>query len=128
MRHYDISETNHYQFLRQDGIVAGIAGGIAYSFDLPIWAVRLVMLFSFFASCGLTLIFYFVAAFSFTSKSRYQTYGDSPKFLGVCYDLAPIIGLDVGWLRFAILLLSIFTGFFPVPFLYFLTYFMMKSN
>jgi phage shock protein PspC (stress-responsive transcriptional regulator) len=116
------------KFLRQNAIVAGVAGGIAERFDLPTALVRLILFVSFFTSFGITLVLYFTAAISFTSRKRFEAYGEMPKVLGVCYSLAPTIGIDLGWMRFFLLLASVFTGFFPVPFFYFVSYFLIKKN
>ncbi len=121
-----IFETRKNKILRQNPIIAGVAGGIAEALDLPTWIIRTVIFFSIFASFGLTIILYFAAAISFSSKHRFETFGESPKVLGLCYHISTKVDLDLGWIRFAIATSSILTGFFPIPFLYLLFYFFAK--
>ncbi len=104
-------------FVRRDGVIGGVAGGLAYSLDIPVFFVRLGLILSVFL--GLPLLAYVAAVFAFPTKEYASAYPDSPKVFGVCYRLAPKVGISASWLRFFILLSIIPTGFFPVPVIYF---------
>lgn len=109
-------------------MIAGVAGGIAVALDLPPLLVRLVLFVSCFTTFGLTALLYLAAAFSFSSKQHFETFGDAPKIFGVCYNLAKKMDVDLGWTRFAVLAASIFTGLFPIPFLYVLFHLFGESK
>lgn len=115
-------------FSRRDGVFGGVAGGLAHSLDVPVFAVRLALFISFFMSFGISLICYIAAVFAFPLHVFQVKYGDSPKVLGVCYKLAPKTGLPASWLRFITLLATFFTGFFPVLALYLITHLILNET
>jgi phage shock protein PspC (stress-responsive transcriptional regulator) len=124
---YNYKSNRKNKLLRQNPVVAGVAGGIAEALDLPAWLIRLLLFISVFTTVGFTLLLYLAAAFSFSSKKHFENFGEAPKIFGGCYYASRRMGLDVGWVRFAVLTTSILTGFFPVPFLYVVFHLFSKS-
>jgi len=104
-------------FVRKNGVFGGVCGGIADKLKVNVVLVRVLMLISAVCSFGLTFILYLAAVLSFPNVITLQ-FGDRPIFLGVCHNLAKKLKLHESWVRFMVLVLWIFTAFFPVFIIY----------
>jgi len=100
-------------FIRKDGVFGGVCGGLASKLDIPVFVLRLALVVSFFCTFGITVLIYFAAVVAFPNQLTAH-FSNQPKFLGVCHRLAPKFNVHETWMRFALLIVFIFTGFVPV--------------
>jgi phage shock protein PspC (stress-responsive transcriptional regulator) len=114
-------------FIRKDGLVGGVCGGLARKLDIPAFVLRIALVVSFFCTFGITLLIYFAAVVSFPNQLT-AAFTNQPKFLGVCHRLAPKFNIHETWMRFALLVVFIFTGFVPVFAGYMLVFLIMAAT
>jgi len=114
-------------FIRKDGVLGGVCGGLASKLDIPVFILRLALVVSFFCTFGITILIYFAAVLSFPNQLT-VAFTNQPKFLGVCHRLAPKFNVHESWMRFALLVAFIFTGFLPVFAGYMLAFLIMTST
>ncbi|MGH1468987.1 MAG: PspC domain-containing protein [Bdellovibrionales bacterium] len=100
-------------FIRRDGVFGGVCGGLAFKLGVPVLILRIALWISFLCTFGLTFLIYLSAVVAFPSELTVN-FGDQPKFLGVCHNLAPKLGVHETWLRFVTLVSWILTGFVPI--------------
>lgn len=114
-------------FIRQNGVLGGVCGGLALKLDIPVFILRLALVLSFFCTFGLSLLIYLSAVMAFPSTLT-AAFGDHPKFLGVCHKLAPKLGVHETWLRFSVLVAWIFTAFIPVFGIYMIVFLVLSAS
>ncbi|SMF25288.1 PspC domain-containing protein [Pseudobacteriovorax antillogorgiicola] len=99
-------EIDRHKWVRSsDGILAGVSGGIAKSFGIDPWIVRLVWAVAFLAF-GTGLFAYVLLAVSLPREDRLAEAYEG-RLLGVCARVASRLNLEVGLARFFALLLAI---------------------
>jgi phage shock protein PspC (stress-responsive transcriptional regulator) len=114
-------------FVRENGVFGGVCGGLAKRLDVPVFILRLALVISFFCTFGITFLVYLSAVLAFPTKLT-LSFGEGPKFLGVCHRLAPRLGIHETWLRFSVLIAWIATAFVPVFALYMIAFLMMAMS
>lgn len=114
-------------FIRKNGVFGGVCGGLASKLDIPAVVLRLALFVSFFCTFGITLLIYFSAVVAFPNEFT-VAFGNQPKFLGVCHRLAPKFNVHETWMRFAVLIAWVFTGFFPVFAIYMLVFLFLTAS
>lgn len=86
-----------YRWVRaQDGIVAGVAKGMARTLGLDTTLVRLIWLIGLF--CGVGIIAYFILAICLPREDRLEE-AEQKKIAGVCLKLSRRLDMEVGLVR-----------------------------
>jgi len=107
-------------FIRQNGVIGGVCGGLSKSLGVHVAFIRLIFIVLCLATFGTSLLVYFFAMLSFPDVIN-TPYKEQPVFLGSCHKCAKSVGLHETWLRFFVLLASALTAFLPVFVIYVIT-------
>ena len=107
----------------ENGIVAGVCRGLAESFKVDIWLIRILWLIATLWF-GVGLVLYFILAISLPRADRLDHALDS-KFLGVCARMAVRFDVEVGVVRsitclfatstFGLVMIGYVIGYFVFP-------------
>ncbi|MGE0631078.1 MAG: PspC domain-containing protein [Pseudobdellovibrionaceae bacterium] len=81
-----------------DGMVGGVCKGLADSFGLPTWALRLAWLF-LILWFGTGLLLYIICALSLPREDKIPA-AMNGKILGVCAKLSKKLDVEIGVVRF----------------------------
>ena len=97
---YDPADSNYKWVRSSEGWIGGVCEGLAKSFDIPVWAMRLIWVLGTFLSIGTGILFY--ALFAFCLPDQHSIYeAERKKVLGVCLRLSRALNLEVGIVRIA---------------------------
>ncbi|MCB0406976.1 MAG: PspC domain-containing protein [Bdellovibrionales bacterium] len=108
-----------------DGVLAGVCKGLSEALELEVGLIRMgFILFTIFGGSGLLL--YFGLALSLPRKDRLSLAYDS-KVLGVCAKLARRLEIEVGLVRF-LMLMSAVISFGLTILIYFVLYFILPNE
>ena len=80
------------------GPIAGVCEGLAQSFDMEPWLIRLLLILAVLAA-GTGLFLYVIAWATFPREDELYDYHQK-KLLGVCYRLSAMSGIELGIVRF----------------------------
>lgn len=108
-----------------EGLLTGVCQGLAESFGVEAWLIRLGWIASvlFF---GVGILFYILAALSLPRKDELSRAHES-RFLGVCSRISRRTDIDVGLVRFICAVLAV-SSFGATMVGYFVLYFLLPDN
>lgn len=89
----------------KDGIFFGVCKGLANSFGVHPWLLRLSLLIAIFVF-GVGFMIYLLLAVTLPREDRVLESREA-KIMGVCYRLSRILDMEVGLVRFVFLLLTL---------------------
>ena len=88
-----------YKWVRaSDGMLAGVCKGLADSFKVPLWAMRLIWVLATLLAFGTGLLVYAILAYCLPERNRISL-GEQRKFLGVCLRLSRAFNMEAGLVR-----------------------------
>ena len=94
-------------FVRGEGVIAGVAAGAAKEFDIDVILIRIGWIVA--VCLGVGVLAYVVCWVAFP-KSSDPTLGNRKRILGVCHRIAMRSGQSVGLIRLAAILLLFLSG------------------
>ena len=95
------------EFIRQPGVIAGVAAGMARDFQLDVVLVRIVWIAAF--CLGVGILAYALCWIAFPKASDSDA-GQHKRISGVCLEVAKRSGQPVGVIRLAALCLLLASG------------------
>ena len=93
------------EFIRQPGVIAGVAAGMARDFQLDVLLVRIVWIAAFCLGVGILAY-----ALCWIAKASDSDAGQHKRISGVCLEVAKRSGQPVGVIRLAALCLLLASG------------------
>lgn len=108
------------------GYIAGVCECVANAIQIPPWVVRIFWLFATFFSFGVSVFVYIFMAFCLPREDRIQE-AYQPRFAGVCFELSQRSGIEVGLVRF-FMLLAIFASLGITLIGYLILYFIFRFD
>lgn len=103
--------------------VLGVAAGLARSYKMPIWIVRLLFIGTTIFGGGIGLLVYVILWISLFAVDS-----ESPKLLGVFSRLHYRYNLDISYFRVISVFIGLVTGIFPFLFIYGFTAIYLNRN
>lgn len=103
---YDPSDQSYRWLRSSSGWIGGVCEGLARSFSMPVWAMRLIWVLGTFLALGTGVLFY--AIFAYCLPDEHNAYEvEQKKVLGVCLRLSRALNMEVGLVRVLTVLLSL---------------------